>query len=158
MTDRYSDTELRAEINARLDALQASEQPMRPQWVTHEICSVHRAGLAQNRHAAFWEYTGYAHTRKLATVCINAREQPFPADKSTPPPYLPGFEPVHLQRYYVVHRDGEDIGVPVLHCTDDELSAKAALYRGQSSKLIAHADEIERFVEWRAMHQPGLAM
>ena len=62
--------------------------------------------------------------------------------------YLPGFE--YLQRYYVVQRQGEDVGVPVLECTDEELYAKAALYRSQSRKLVAHADEIERYIQWRA--------
>ena len=148
MTTKYGDVELRKEINTLLDHLQSQDQALRPQWVTMEICRAHTEGLAQNEHAPFWEYGGYTQTRKLATVCINAREQALPDEEGDGAPYLPGFE--YLQRYYVVQRQGEDVGVPVLECTDEELYAKAALYRSQSRKLVAHADEIERYIQWRA--------
>jgi hypothetical protein len=154
MTTKYTDAELKAEINRLLDDLEADHKPLRPQWVTHEICLVHQPGLVSGSvHAPFWEYSGYTITRKLSTACINERLETIPTDENEPKPQrFPGFERIYLQDHYVVMRDGVDEGIPVLQCTDDELYAKAALYRSQSRKLIAHADEIERFIAWRSAH------
>jgi hypothetical protein len=152
MQAKYTDHELRREINCLLDELQARGEPLRPQWVTHQVCLAHMSALVvDSEHAPFWEFSGYTLTRKLSTACINDREVAVVEDaEGAVEQWLPGFEVQFLQPYYVVTRDGEDVGWPVMDCTDDELIAKAALYRSQSRKLVAHADEIERFVGWRA--------
>lgn len=149
---RYNEEQLRLEITKILDARQQRREPLPAVWITHEVCVSHSTGLAadegatdeQQQHIAFWEYGGYTITRKLVTRCINEREQP---DTKVKQPHLPGFE--YLQNYYVITRDGMDVGVHIDQCTDDEMLAKAALYRAQSARLIAHANEIERFVDLR---------
>jgi len=60
---------------------------------------------------------------------------------------LEGFE--NLKSNYSVERDGVLASVPVQECTDDELLAKAALYRANASSLIAEADDLERYVSVR---------
>lgn len=168
MTPKYTDGELRSEINAVLDKLQARQETWRPAWVTQQICKAHRPGLTgdkedpdiDNPHVAFWVYAGYTLTRKLSTDCINDRADP-PLTRERPPDTqlpLPGFDRQHLQDYYVVKRNGEDIAVCVLDLNDDEILARAALYRGQSRKALAHAKELERFVEWRREHRGGEAV
>ncbi len=47
--------------------------------------------------------------------------------------------------YYVVERDGEEVGYPVHDCTDEELEAKRLQYRTMGFACFAHADEIERY-------------
>jgi hypothetical protein len=63
---------------------------------------------------------------------------------------LPDFEHECLQAYYVMRRDGVDVGVPLMECTDEELRAKAALYLANSAKLEKHASELIRFIDYRA--------
>jgi hypothetical protein len=149
---KYNDKRLKAEINAVLDDLAAQHEPWRPQWITHQICSSHRLGLADSDddHVAFWDYGGYTTTRKFTTECINDRaDPPISTESTTQQLALPGFAREHLQDYYVVVRDDEDIAVCVLELTDGELFAKAALYRSHSRKALAHAEELERFADWR---------
>jgi hypothetical protein len=154
IADKYTDVDLRREINTMLDALALRHEPWRPLWIAEQICACHRAALASDANEvdrAFWEFAGYTLTRKITTSCVNERfvdagddGQPTPSQLT-----LPGFERVHLQDYYVVTRDEGDVAVCVLDLTDDEIIARAALFRSQSGKLLAHANELVRFIEWR---------
>ena len=56
---------------------------------------------------------------------------------------LPGF--AHLQAYYIVEREGDEVGVPVYDLTDLELEQKADLYSSMGTGCLAHADELRRF-------------
>jgi hypothetical protein len=147
----YHDS-LKAEINAKLDALQTAGQPMVPRWVTHAICTDHESALAEdNEHSDFWRHGGYMHTRRMVTAeCINKRGDGTGKSTSDPPQLLlPGFDREHLQDYYVVERDGEEIAVCVIDMTDGELEAKAQRHEAISSANAAHAQEIRDFIKWR---------
>jgi hypothetical protein len=142
---------LKVEFTAKLDALQAAGQPMVPTWVTHAICKDHEPALVDDQdHADFWRHGGYMHTRRMVTEYINKRCDV--TSKSTGDPQqlpLPGFDRDHLQNYYVVERDGDEIAVCVLDMTDDELEAKARHHEAISRANAAHAQEIRRFIVWR---------
>jgi hypothetical protein len=142
---------LKAEINAKLDALQAAGEPMIPQWVTYAICKDHEAALVDDQeHADFWRHGGHMHTRRMVTEYINKRCDG--TSKSADDPrqaLLPGFDRDHLQDYYVVDRDGEEVAVCVLDMTDEELEAKARHHEAISLTNVAHAEEIRRFIAWR---------
>jgi len=157
----YTEERLRAEIDGLLDEKQQVGDDLQPQWITHEICERHRHGLApldpeasseQLDHIAFWEYGGYATTRKLTTRCVNERERP---DQVADAPVLPGFE--YLNRYYVHEREGVAVGIRIEDSTDEELLAKAALYESQSVRLVAHAEELRRYVDWRRAQRAAAA-
>lgn len=156
-TVKYTDQELRREIHVLLDGLAVRREPWLPQIVAIAICDGHREALAADSdsvHVAFWEFTGYTIARKFSTECINERADPrYDTDNENGGPpvqiELPDFERELLQDYYVVSRGKEAIGVCVLDMTDDEIYAKARLYRRQSVKAIVHAAELERFVDWR---------
>ena len=60
---------------------------------------------------------------------------------------LPGFD--HLQRAYLVARNGEPAVVPIAHLTDGEIRGKAAELRGMADGCIAHAAELERYADER---------
>ena len=150
---KYHDGQLRQEINIVLDRLQTNGEAMRPQWVAHEVCDSHRRGLVNDSESidvAFWTYTGYFAARKLATQCINDRDASVSGQERLQPllPY-DGFSRTELQDYYVVTRDDEDIAVPTRDLTDEEIHQKIALYRRNAYRLNAHADELERYKEWR---------
>jgi hypothetical protein len=142
---------LKAEIGAKLDALQAAHMPMVPRWVTHAICADHESALAEgSEHSDFWRHGGTMHTRRMVTECINKRGDG--TSKSTGDPQqlpLPGFDRNHLQDYYVVERDGEEVAVCILDMTDKELEAKARHHETISLANTAHAREIRSFIVWR---------
>jgi hypothetical protein len=142
---------LKAEIGAKLDALRAAGEPMIPRWVTHAICTDHESALAEDsEHSDFWRHGGYMHTRRMVTEYINKRGDG--TSKSTDDPQqlsLPGFDRNHLQDYYVVERDGEEVAVCILDMTDKELEAKARHHATISLANAAHAREIRSFIVWR---------
>jgi hypothetical protein len=142
---------LKAEINAKLDALQAAGQPMIPKWVTHAICKDHEAALvADQEHADFWRHGGHMHTRRMVTEYINRRCDGTSESIGDPHQLpLPGFDRNHLQDFYVVERGGEEVAVCVLDMTDAELEAKAQHHEAISLTNAAHAREIRRFITWR---------
>jgi hypothetical protein len=143
--------QLKAEINEKLDALQAAGLPMVPKWVTHAICADHESALTEDpEHSDFWRHGGYAHTRRMVTEYINRRCERTTSSTGGPQQLpLPGFDRDHLQDYYVVDRDDEEVAVCVLDMTDGELEAKARHHEAISAANAAHAREIRRFIVWR---------
>ncbi len=141
---------LNAEIDAKLDGLQAMRMPMVARWIAHTICTDHSGALIKGTDDAdFWQHTGYAHTRKMVTERINKRCAGPKKEQGNGQLALPGFEREHLQDYYMVERDGEEIGVCVIDMADAELEAKAKHHEAISATNAAHAREIRRFVAWR---------
>ncbi len=143
--------QLAREIDTKLDERAERQQEWEPRWITNEICHDHRGGLVTgSEHATFWEHTGYSWTRKLVTERINQRADSKTVGKKVQQLSFPGFDREHVQDYYVVCRDGVDKGICVLDLTDEEIDAKAEMYRKQAAANIAHATELERFKYWRA--------
>ena len=130
------------EINRILDDLTSRGETWDAKWIAHAVCNGHSDGLTDAPDADFWRWCGYKECREQVRRCINHRA----GDKPTADPRqlrLPGYE--HLQAYYVVNRDGADVGVPVTHLTDLEIEAKAGMYRTMGAACYAHADELDRY-------------
>lgn len=142
----YADR-LTAEINALLDQLADEGREWRAAWIAKHICDGHATGLGNGEDADFWLHCGYSDCRREVTRCINRRAGDRP-ETDTGQLTLPGYD--HLHAYYVVERDGEDVGVPVQDMTPPELEAKVRHYRKMGAACFAHADEIERFMESRS--------
>ena len=141
----YTDR-LNTEIDAKIDALEAQKRPLNATWIAHSICIDHEVGLAENDHREFWEHGGYSTTRKMVTTRVNKRrgDKPKRAPKQGT---LRGFQ--HVQDYYVVERDGDELGVPAHTLTDDEIDRKIDLYRSMGAACYEHADELQRYKELR---------
>lgn len=135
-----------ADIHHALDALEAEQKPWQAAWVAHAICSKHRDGIVQGEHSEFWQYCGYEECRDLVRRCINKRAGDKPEHEG-PQLSLPGYQ--RLQSYYIVRREGEDVGVSVYELTDEELDDKEATYRALGEGCFAHANEINRFKKGR---------
>lgn len=141
---------LHAEINTKLDELSAMHRPWRASWIAHEICNEHSGGLAGGSDADFWRHGGYMTCRDAVRRCINMRAGDIAKRGDKRQQFtLPGFERDHLQDYYIVNRDGEEVGVCILDMTDAEIDQKAAFIRAMAATCYAHADELERFKGWR---------
>lgn len=138
------------EIHSELDRLAGAGDPWNATWVAHTICSHHKDGLAACEDAEFWRYAGYRDIRDSVRRVINRRagDKTPAADDKEQADLFPGY--VHLQRFYLVTRSGEELGVPVEQMTDAELEAKAAAHRSMGSACFDHADEIERFIAQRS--------
>jgi hypothetical protein len=143
----YQD-KLLAKIYTMLDRLEAEKQHFHAGWIAHAICSDHNSGLRKHDDAEFWRFVGYKATRELVRRCINKRTGLDEEERSPKQASLPGFR--HLQEYYLVDRDGDQVGVHRDRMTDDEIVAKAALYRVMGDACHAHADELVRYMEERA--------
>jgi hypothetical protein len=163
MLRHYTEAELRAEIERAIAAAVERAEPVHPAWLTHGICRSHQAGLAEHadgtetlesEHVAFWRFTGYTLTRKLATTCINDLKEQADDANATPQPFLPGFK--YLQPQYVIRRDGVDVMVPTGQLTYEECLAKASLYEHNSITLAEHARELRRYAEMVKAQASGL--
>jgi len=134
------------EINAYLDRLMEREQPLQASWIAHRICSDHELGLAANEDRDFWRHGGYTTTREAVRKCINKRAGDE-VERDASQYLLPGFD--HLHSYYMVSREGSDIGVWIYDMSEDEIEAKSEKYRKMGAACYAHADELDRFQRMR---------
>src|SRR5262245_14410933 len=162
MLMKYTETELRAEIEKEIATLLADHQPVHPAWLTHKICRRHEDGLSANggdnetmesEHRAFWRFGGYTTTRKLATICINDLESDDANKGEDVEPFLPGFKLLRPQ--YVNRRDGVDVMVPTEQMTIEELYAKATQFEKNSVTLAEHARELRRYAAMRQEQASG---
>jgi len=138
------ENELNIEINKELDRLATEKLPWRASFIAHAICNNHADGLVEGdeEHKNFWRHCGYEKTRSAVTRCINKRAGDTPEEDDRQF-RLPGYDHVHL--YYVVRRNGDDVGVPVEDLTDDEIDLKSDRYREMGRTCFSHADELQRF-------------
>lgn len=137
-----------SDINKQLDDLAEKGSPWIASWVTNAICKGHKKGLNKGKHKDFWEYNGYQYTRSLVTQAINKRAGDN-VDRTAPKQIdLPGFDREHLQDYYIVKRDGNEVGMPVTHMTPEEREEKAQMYISMGKACIKHGLELRRFNEW----------
>lgn len=139
--------QLMVEIHAVLDELEKKREPWIATWVAHHILESHDSGTYESdADQLFWRSTSYETVRKRVTQAINNRagDREVPNDEQI---MLPGWE--RLQAYYVVERNGDQVGLPVWDLTDDELDKKSCLYRSFATANMKHADEIDQFKELR---------
>jgi hypothetical protein len=124
-------------------------------WITIEVCDRHRNALlsvaddaapALLDDVAFWEYCAYNNVRGLATACINAQAKRA-AHHATQSVLPEVFE--HLQTEYVIERDGVARPISIHEATNEELTARAYMYLANGAQMIAHGNELLRFVEMR---------
>lgn len=139
---------LLAEIEAKIEPLQADGRPIEPRWIAHEICNDHRGAIQDGDDADFWLHCGYLEARRAAGYYIRKRFEPDD-DEQDRQPTLPGFE--HVQTHYVVTREKQEVAVPVAEMTDAEIDARISRFRAAAVELFAHADELERYKLFRKM-------
>jgi hypothetical protein len=141
----YNDERLSEDINEELNRLSADGLPWNATLIANLVCVKYMDGLIEGSdEALFWEHTGRQHTRRKVTHCINRRAgDKTEATDEAQTELLPGYE--HLHKYYVVERDGDELGVHVTQLSDSELDGKAAKYRKMGTGCFAHAAELDRF-------------
>lgn len=119
-----------------------------PAFITHEIITKHEAGLArQNEHTDFFKHYAYLGHRKDVGTYIAKVYGDTDDERKKLELVLPGFE--HIQRRYVIKRNGEDVAVHPNDMTDEEIDAREQLLRRRGRACFAHADELKRFKSLR---------
>lgn len=153
----YSFTDLQREISAKIEWLRDNNGPtLHPDWVTQAILSDHSD--ITGKDADFHLCCSRISIRKEVREQINKLDAP--ESKINKQLSLEGFE--HLQQYYVVKRDGEQVAVRVDHLTDAEIETKAREYEAMGRSLLSHADELIRYralrrADKRAAHLGAVA-
>jgi len=136
------------EINEYLDYLATRNEPWVAKWIANSVCQKHMAALSKQHDSAdFWMHCGYDTCRKLTTKCINKRAGV--GEEIRGQMTLPGHN--HLQAYYIVPRDGVEVGVPLSQLSDDEIELKALSYESMATGCIEHADELRRYAKGRSL-------
>jgi hypothetical protein len=146
---------LRAEIAAFVGEQDHLGNEIVPDWIAHAVCNNHNTGLADDESADFWRQSGYRTVRAATGEYLRRWYDPQAAIEELRAGQLtlPGFD--HVQRHYIVERDGDNKAIPVGSMTDEEIEGKIAHMISVSSTLLAHADELRRYLLGR--HQSSLA-
>jgi hypothetical protein len=140
----YSFTDLQREIGAKIESLvEQHGSELHPDWITHAILSDHPD--VQGVDADFYTCCSRVSIRKEVREQINKIDSPD--SKTNKQLSLDGFE--HLQQFYVVRRDNEQVAVRIDNLTDTEIDLKAREYDSMGRTLLQHSDELLRYKELR---------
>lgn len=136
----YAFADLQKEIGAKIEWLRNNNGPtLHPDWITQAVMADHPD--VDGKDADFYTCCSRVSIRKEVREQINKLEAP--ESKNSNQLTLEGFE--HLQQYYVVKRDNEQVAVRIDNLTDSELEAKATEYENMGRSLLQHSDELRRY-------------
>jgi hypothetical protein len=143
--DVYSFTQVQREIAAKIEWLKDNNGPfLHPDWITTAVMSDHPD--VDGKDADFHICCSRAQVRN--EVCQQLNKFKPAADPLAPMQLvIEGFE--RLQHYYLVPRDGEQVGVRVDELSDDEIEAKAVEQETMGRACFQHADELRRYKDLR---------
>lgn len=133
------------EIAATVAEWDKAGKELVPAFITHEIITKHEPGLARtNEHTEFFKYYAYkGHRKDVGAYIAKVFGDTDDDEQKKLELVLPGFE--HIQRRYVVKRNGEDVAVHPNDLSDPEIDAREQLLRRRGRTCFAHADELKRF-------------
>lgn len=139
----YSQTQLQAEISAKIELLKRENAAhLSPVWITQAVMADHAD--IHGEDANFHLCCSRLAVRKEATRSVNKTESPVDPN---PQLTLEGFD--YLQKYYVVGKGDERVGVRIDLLSDAQLDQKADEYAAMGNTCFAHAAEIRRYKEVR---------
>lgn len=138
----YSISDLQTEIGSKIEYLREHNGPvLHPDWISQAIFADHPNIKGQD--ADFYKCCAWTTVRREVRQQINQAE----SDPKKRQLSLEGFE--HLQDYYVITRDKEQVAVRVDELTDTEIESKATEYDSMDRACLAHADELRRYKDLR---------
>ena len=140
----YAYADLQREIGAKIEWLRDNNGPtLHPDWITQAVMGDHED--ITGKDADFHLCCSRVSIRKEVREQINKLD--LPETKTNRQLSLEGFE--HLQQYYVVKRDHEQVAVRIDALTDSEIEVKAGEYDSMGRSLLQHADELRRYKDLR---------
>jgi len=111
------------------------------QWAVHEVVS--SKAEIQGEGEEFYAFCARDCVYGIVKKCVERYDKPDAPDQLL----LKGFD--YMREAYTVKREGKIDLVPVDQIADDEMLERADKYERQSEGLLAHAEEIRRFVRDR---------
>lgn len=146
--------ELAAEIEALIDERMAQNGTVAMDWIVHE--TIERHPKIAGEDSEFYRLCGYSHVRFTAREVLRGRKSAEERNEPTQAELLPGMK--HLQRSYVVERNGDAQVVRLEEMTFDELQEKEHALRAFAHGAIKHADELADYRKAReAKNTQGVA-
>jgi hypothetical protein len=140
----YSANDLWHEAVEIIDGALSQGQTIAPDWITNAIVAAHPLpDDFEGDDAEYTEICRWSHTRDVVRKAVG-RFKANPKLEIDDQLTMPGWE--HLQKGYLVTRDGEQQLVPVSHLRPMELERKAKEYEQMGRGCFAHAQEIRRYV------------
>ncbi len=134
--------DIETEVRDYIEEILKKKRPTQTDWIPEQIMAEHGEIRGSDKD---W-YVTAAHQHVRNTVMRVLRE--FKEHASTPEQLrLPGYE--HLQRGYLIERNGKSYVIAIDELTNEELLSKAVAYRSMGAGCYKHADEIERFCKER---------
>ena len=145
----YTQKELAVDIRVIFEDLDSKGQAWHSGWIAKAIMADKQPALDLDHPSAdFWTYCAHQFVKNAVRQAGNDLNEDETHNAQL---VLPGFERVHLQARYSVTRDGDEVFVAVMDLTDDEIEERAQFYERQSKTMLAHADELRRFMLWRSV-------
>ncbi len=144
----YSFHDLKKEIAKKIEWLQHNNgTEMHPTWITEAIMKDHPDvnGVDADFHLCASRHS----VRQEVTKQINKVESDMPENQLK----LEGFE--YLQEWYVILRGEDRVAVRIENMSIAEGRQKAMEYRKMGDSCYAHANEIDRYFERRAVENPS---
>ena len=133
--------QLTDEIRQVLNRLADNRQQWRANMIATEIVSNHEHELQGD--AFFSRHNNWENTRREVNRVMKSMADIEPEETSNQL-VLEGFE--KLQKYYMVTRDDERVGVYIYDMTVRELMDKKNELKAMRRGLEIHEDEIDRFI------------
>lgn len=121
----------------------ADGQSVVVRWAVQEI--IDKKSAIEGADKPFYQVCAHKHIEGLVKRVVKKyAPSEEPSDKEIT---LFGFE--HLQVAYPVHRDGENLIIPVHQLSDEELLARAEQYDEMAKGCRAHARELRSYLSER---------
>lgn len=142
--EKYQMSDVRDEIKTLVHGKIKRKETLDADLMTDEVLSRHP--IAEWDDSSFYLCCSQRAVREEVRREI-AKLVPSDDEEVNRQMILPGFE--RLQTYYMIHRNGAQLGLPIELITDDELLAKAEEHGAHALGHKMHADEIRRYVRER---------
>lgn len=139
----FTEATLRAQIVKIIDTTTSQGRPAPAAWIVQTIMISWPEPGGEAKDA--WLFCAREHIRDAVRQAIRGRKALEVADERQYS--FGGFK--HVQRDYVVERDGDQIVVPLHLLSNGEVEAKAAELRRMARGCDDHADELLRYLEER---------
>ena len=147
--DMASSGDIQSEIG-RLVEREANGSLPKP-WLVAQLVAVHapRAGDPETLYALHFCYSEYVNR-----YCRNLKAQEDDEEPSADSLFSEEYR--HIQKRYVIQRDGESCIVAVDYMSAEELDAKAAAHKSSAAGHLEHAQELYAF-RVKRFGEPGRA-
>ena len=138
--------DLTNEVDAVVEDRITQGEPAQMSWIVHAVIQKHLDITGSD--SEWYSLCAYEHVRATVRKVLSNRRADEGAPESTQAELFPGYE--RLQRSYTIDRGGEQMVVRLEQMTAGEIREKALELRAMATGAIAHARELDAYLDARA--------